>query len=169
MRYTDFYIELGKLIYAVAKSDGNIQDVEIEKFHNIVKDKLLPLEDSLDDFGSDNAFYTEFEFEKLVERNASIKESYSSFVTFLEEHKSAITDDVKKVCLDVVEEMASIGSAMLLLLKWDDDRKRLVDQLHGYGISLKIVLITDEESPDQPENALIFKPRDVFMGNIRDL
>ena len=78
-------------------------------------------------------------------------------------------EPIKKLESTVVEEMASIGSAMLLLLKWDDDRKRLVDQLQGYGISLKIVLITDKETPDQPENAIVFRPKDVFMGNIRDL
>ena len=78
-------------------------------------------------------------------------------------------EPLTKLQSTVVEEMASIGSAMLLLLKWDNNRKKLVDQLQGYGISLKIVFITDEEIPDKPDNALILSPKDVFAGNIRDL
>jgi uncharacterized protein (DUF58 family) len=69
----------------------------------------------------------------------------------------------------VIEEMASIGSAMLLLLHWDDARKKFVDQLHLYGIALKIILITDEELTEYPEDALILRPDDIFAGNIRSL
>jgi uncharacterized protein (DUF58 family) len=78
-------------------------------------------------------------------------------------------EPLKKLETTVIEEMASIGSAMLLLLKWDKDRKRLVDQLHEYGIELKIVLISNEEFTELPDDALIFSPEDVFNGHIRDL
>jgi uncharacterized protein (DUF58 family) len=66
----------------------------------------------------------------------------------------------------VLEEMASIGSAMLLLLHWDSARKKFVDHLHQYGIALKIILISNQPAPELPDNALLLRPADIFAGNI---
>ena len=78
-------------------------------------------------------------------------------------------EPIKKLETTVIEEMANIGSAMLLLLKWDDARKELVEQLNQYGITIKIVIISSSPSHDYPDNALILHPDDVFAGNIRNL
>ena len=79
------------------------------------------------------------------------------------------TEPIEKLESAVIEEMASIGSAMLLLLKWDDARKELVEQLYQYGITLKIVIITSSPSDDYPENAMILHPKNVLAGHIRNL
>ena len=78
-------------------------------------------------------------------------------------------EPIRKLEEAVVEEMASIGSAMLLLLQWDEARRELVEQLRSYGIALKIVIITDTELKEYPENALVLHPKDVFAENIQDL
>ncbi len=79
------------------------------------------------------------------------------------------TESINKLESAVIEEMAGIGSAMLLLLKWDDARKELVEQLHQHGITLKIIIISLTQSDDYPDNAMVLHPRDVFLGHIRNL
>ena len=57
-----YYIELGKLLFAIAKSDAKVQEKEILGFKKLILSELLKLEDSTDQFGTDNAFFSEFEF-----------------------------------------------------------------------------------------------------------
>jgi uncharacterized protein (DUF58 family) len=78
-------------------------------------------------------------------------------------------EPLSKLQTAVVEEMASIGSAVLILLKWDEPRRRLVEQLHQYGIALKVVMISSEKSPEAPDGAQVFTPENIFAGNIRQL
>jgi len=49
MNYEDFYTQLGKLAYAVAMADGTVQQEEIDKFRDDIKELLLPLESGADD------------------------------------------------------------------------------------------------------------------------
>lgn len=71
----------------------------------------------------------------------------------------------------VVEEIASIGTAMILLLNWDKDRQKLVEQLQIYGIALKIIIITEdgEKLKDVPEHATVYHAKDILNGNVRDI
>ena len=59
----DFYIIFGKLLYALAKSDGFIQEIEKNKIMELVKDKMVLIEQQNDFSGTDLAYYTEFAFE----------------------------------------------------------------------------------------------------------
>ena len=78
-------------------------------------------------------------------------------------------EPLSKLKAAVVEEMASIGSAVLLLFKWDEPRRQLVEQLQQYGIALKIVIITSDKSPEVPQGARVFSPGNIFAGNVRAL
>ena len=72
----------------------------------------------------------------------------------------------------VLEEVASIGSAMLILLNWDKERKQLVDQLQSYGVKLKIIFITENPKKiihNLPKNTQIFTPNEIFSGKIRSI
>ncbi|MEA3494656.1 MAG: hypothetical protein U9R42_01330, partial [Bacteroidota bacterium] len=106
MDYKQFYIELGRLIYAIAKSDGEVQKEEVSIFKKILNEELLPLEDATDEFGTDSAFYTEFEFENLSERDATVNETFVSFIKFLKSNKKDVTEEIKQVCLNSVIKVA---------------------------------------------------------------
>ncbi len=123
MNYKQFYTELGKLSYAIAKSDGSIKEVEKEEFLKIIKDELLPFEKSVDDSGTDSAYYTEFEFETLMERNAGVDETFKSFIDFVEKHKSAINGKLKQRCLNVVNKIALTYKGM------EEPEKVLIEKL----------------------------------------
>jgi hypothetical protein len=69
-----------------------------------------------------------------------------------------------------MEEIAGIGSAVLLLLKWDDDRKKLVEHMRSFGVQLKIIVLSDDAS-FLPEGTQVshFRPQDVLEGNVTEL
>jgi uncharacterized protein (DUF58 family) len=72
----------------------------------------------------------------------------------------------------VLEEIASIGSAMLIFLNWDKQRKKLVEQLQSHGVNLKIIFITknsDKIIDGIPKNSRFFTPEEIFSGNIRNI
>ena len=71
----------------------------------------------------------------------------------------------------VMEEIAGIGSAVLLLLKWDDDRRKLVEHMRGFGVQLKIIVISDEASSSMPKGPQIshHHPQDILTGKVTEL
>lgn len=106
MDYNTFYIEFGRLLYAIAKSDGFVQKEEWEKVIRIVREELTPLDDSEDEFGTDNAFYAEFEFERLVDRQSSVKDAFLSFIMFTKENLDAMPQELRKTVIRSVEKVA---------------------------------------------------------------
>lgn len=71
----------------------------------------------------------------------------------------------------VIEEIAGIGSVMLLLLKWDEPRKKLVEQLQMRGVAIKIIFITEDRDhiTEIPDNADVYTADEIFNGNVRDI
>ena len=106
MNFKQFYIELGRLLYAIAKSDGAIQKEEIEEFYKILREEVLSFESSTDEFGTDRAFYTEFEFESLMDKNAGMNQTFLSFIKFMRKNKAHVTEDIKQLCTNAVERVA---------------------------------------------------------------
>lgn len=95
----NFYIELGKLMYAVAKTDGTIHPNEVRVLKKLIKTELVPDEKETDEFGTDTAFYTEFEFDVYEDMNISASLAYDSFITFVKEHDRYVTKDMRKKAL----------------------------------------------------------------------
>jgi hypothetical protein len=106
MKYRNFYSELGKLLYAAADIDGVITKEEKLRLLDIVKRELLPAEKKKDNFGTNDAFYTEIEFEFLDEQIADPVAAFESFVNFVEDHKTALTEPQLKACMHVTREVA---------------------------------------------------------------
>jgi len=67
----------------------------------------------------------------------------------------------------VLDEIAGIGSAILVLLDWNEERRRLVEQLRRHGVALKLVMIRDGIPTEHPDEALELDPDDIFSGNVR--
>ncbi len=101
MNYTDFYSELGKLMYAIAKADGRVGNEEYNTLKEIVREELLPFEGSTDEFGTDNAFYTEMEFDYLEDNFGDPVSAFNSFIDYVDTHKSTfnlkIVDLIKRI------------------------------------------------------------------------
>ncbi len=91
-----YYKELGKLLYAVAKADGKINPNEVQELKRIIKSELVPAEKETDKFGTDAAFYTEFEFEAYEELDMDADLAYDSFISFVKEHNNYVTLEMRE-------------------------------------------------------------------------
>ena len=102
-----FYKELGRLLYAIAAADGTVQDKELATLKRIVKEELAPLEASTDHFGTDQAYITEFEFEVLAERDASVEEAFDSFVAYMARHRNDLGERRKALIYKAADSVAT--------------------------------------------------------------
>lgn len=106
MLYKEFYAELGKLLYAVADVNGVITQREKRTIKDIVKKELVPKEKHKDEFGTDAAFYAEFEFDVLDELYLDPEEALRSFIGFVEEHHTAFDRRMINACIRLAEKLA---------------------------------------------------------------
>lgn len=83
MKYQEYYTQLGRLLYAIAKIDGKVQKKERQELKRIVQDELLKLADTKDEFNTHAAFATEFEFDVLHEQGLGAEEAYLSFQEYV--------------------------------------------------------------------------------------
>lgn len=107
MEFKEYYSQLGKLLYAIADIDQVISIKEKNKLLEIVKNELLPIENRQDEFGTNLAYYAEFEFDFLDEEIMDASSVFQSFIDFLEMHQTAIDEHTKKVTLQIAEELAA--------------------------------------------------------------
>jgi len=106
MIYKNFYVELGNLLYAIAKSDGLISQREWNAVHESVVQKLVPNEPHTDEYGMDAAYYVEMQFETLQEQGADAQDAFTSFIDYVEEHHTAFDERLKKATLAIAETVA---------------------------------------------------------------
>jgi hypothetical protein len=105
MEATLFYKELGRLLYAIAAADGRVQQKEKDTLKWVVKDLLVPVESGMDHHGTDQAYITEFEFDVLLEREATSDEAFESFMTYMDGHRHHLTTERRELvytCADAV-------------------------------------------------------------------
>ena len=105
MIYKNFYAEVGKLLYAIAKADGSITPEEIKAIHKMVLNDLVPLENSTDEFGTDSAFYVEMEFDYLNENFQDPDVAFNSFVDYVDDHYTAFDYHLKDAVFRVAETL----------------------------------------------------------------
>ncbi|MBN1863894.1 MAG: DUF58 domain-containing protein [Victivallales bacterium] len=86
--------------------------------------------------------------------------------------ESEVKDPMPLLSGKMLDEISGIGSAVLLLLGWDQARKELVESLGRHGIALKVVILGDQADAHAgraPENCIFISPEQVLSGQIRDL
>lgn len=106
MIYREFYKELGNLLYAIAKADGKISKKEFEELKLLVRKELAAFNGTIDEFGSDLAFFTEFEFEFEDERVESPADAYLSFITFVKANEERVDGKLRHLALRMAEKIA---------------------------------------------------------------
>lgn len=104
MEIKEFYIHLGKLLYSVAMADGKVQDEEMQELYKLVISELA--DENMFDQEEVNVFHTEFEFEALMDKDASKDEAFSEFVKYFDENYKHFTPQMKKVTIYAVEQIA---------------------------------------------------------------
>ncbi len=103
----EFYQNLGKLFYAVAISDRRVHSKEIERLKEAVRQHWLPLDDFVDEFGTDAAFQIETVFDWLMDYEKEGHEYYEEFEAFYTEHKNLFNTEVKNLTMTTARAIAS--------------------------------------------------------------
>jgi hypothetical protein len=102
-----FYQNLGKLFYAVAAADRVVREQEIIRLKEIIRQEWLPLDDAVDDFGTDAAYQMQTVFDWLKEHNAEADACLKSFKSFMDKHSSLFTVQVMEKIWKTVNSVAS--------------------------------------------------------------
>jgi uncharacterized tellurite resistance protein B-like protein len=104
----DFYITYGKLLYALAKSDGYIQDIERARIMNLIQEKMALIEKQNDFSGTDLAYYTEFAFEAAEDFELTLEDALLEFNAHFKLHHVHFSEEQKRILTEVLEEVATI-------------------------------------------------------------
>ncbi len=69
----------------------------------------------------------------------------------------------------VLEEVAGIGAALLILLKWDLKRERFIEELRENGVFTKAVLVAEKTDGNFPSGMIFASPEQIRDGKIRSI
>jgi uncharacterized tellurite resistance protein B-like protein len=106
MDLRQLYAEIGKLLYAVADVDGMISSKEKESLHKLIQSRLTQRETHTDEFGTNDAWYAEFEFDVAEEQIMSSEEAFASFLEYVREHQKDFDPQMRDICLTLASRMA---------------------------------------------------------------
>lgn len=132
----ELYENLGKLFYATAAADEEVQKEEIRVLDEIVKKEWQPIEDSKDEFGTDLSFQIEVIFDWYKDNKLSSECAFQKFVAYKREHDKLFDDHLKSLVWKTACRIAAAfpkkdRSEVLLLI-------RLKDLLHVKNSVTKI-------------------------------
>jgi hypothetical protein len=106
MDLREFYSEIGKLLYAVADIDGVISPREKDSLHRLIQSRLTQRETHTDEYGTNDAWYAEFEFDVAEDQIMSAEDAFVSFIEYVREHQSGFDPQTRELCLTLAERMA---------------------------------------------------------------
>lgn len=101
MFYENLYRVLGKLFYSAASADGNVHLSEKEKLHQVVQNIWQPMENSADEFGTDQSNLIEFAFD-FEETESVSPEGLTEFEHFYRLNKNEFTLQIKDKVLRTI-------------------------------------------------------------------
>lgn len=104
--YTEFYKQLGNLLYAMAAIDGNVAEKEMLELRRIVKDELVPHEFRIDEFGTDAAFSVEFQFDMLQAADNGSEMAWEEVSDYLERNAAKLPERDLELMMRASERVA---------------------------------------------------------------
>jgi hypothetical protein len=105
-QYEAVYAALGRLFYAIATSDRHLAANEQRILNDSIKKRWLPLEKSVDKYGTDAAQYIGFAFDTAIAQKMDMEAAFGSFKDALAEHPSLFSEAVKTLTWDTAQAIA---------------------------------------------------------------
>lgn len=102
----ELYTRLGYLFYAIAISDGTIESAEIKKLKKAIRDRWLPAEESLDEFGSPAAFQIISVFDWLETKQIFADVAYNAFAEFFRKNRQWVDDALRENILQTAVDIS---------------------------------------------------------------
>jgi hypothetical protein len=106
MDLREFYAEIGKLLYAVADIDGVISLQEKQSLHQLIQSRLMQRETHTDEFGTNDAWYAEFEFDVAEDQVMNAGDAFESFLEYVRENQHGFDVRTRELCITLAERMA---------------------------------------------------------------
>jgi uncharacterized tellurite resistance protein B-like protein len=106
MDIREFYIAIGKLLYAVADADSVISGQEKKELYQLINSRLIERESHTDQFGTNDAWYAAFEFEAAEEMGMTAGEAFVEFEEYIRNHWDAMDNDLKGICMQLADKIA---------------------------------------------------------------
>lgn len=107
MFYQELYTVLGKLFYYTAGIDGKVQPAEREALQKLITSKWMPLEDSVDEFGTDQSAIINFSFDYEESENVSNK-ALETFEEFYKGNKEKFSPQIR---YNIIQTVTAIAGA----------------------------------------------------------
>lgn len=101
------YQLLGRVFYATAKADQDINEAEVATLKRVVKEQWLQVEESTDEFDSDAAHQIEIVFDYLLANEADESNALEDLEKFKLAHPSVFTAEISKLIMDTASKIAS--------------------------------------------------------------
>ncbi len=99
-------------------------------------------------------------------RSLSCLDNILDILACIEPSKEKKLDDVTPIILN---EVRSIGSAVVIVLDWDEERRKFVQTLRNNGVAVKILLVMEGTEVAVPEDVRILEPSDILRGGVKRL
>ena len=106
MDIKQFYIAMGKLLYAIADADSVITKQEREELYKLISSRLTHREIHTDQFGTNDAWYTVFEFEAAEDAGMTATEAFSEFEDFIRENWRSMGKEMKDTIMVLADRLA---------------------------------------------------------------
>lgn len=117
---TLFYVQLGKLFYAIAASDKVVRDEEFSKLKKCILDYWLEVDNLKDSLGHDAAHLISIVFEGVEAFNEDPQDMYDAFINYKNEHPHFYTLEVKNIIIQtawsVARSFSGVNKAELVML-----------------------------------------------------
>lgn len=106
MDIRQFYIAMGKLLYAVADADSVITRQERDELYRLISSRLTHREFHTDEYGTNDAWYAVFEFEAAEDAGLTANEAFNEFAEFMQENWGIMDDDLRNICMMLADRLA---------------------------------------------------------------
>ncbi|MBU0489743.1 MAG: hypothetical protein KKA07_05750 [Bacteroidetes bacterium] len=123
MTYNEFYTEFARLLLSISSETHAKKKEGISHFRAAVKQQLIKLEGSRDDFNLGDEMYTEFELEEMAEEHHNMQEAFKSFSNFIQNNSKSINQQLKVLIRDSVVKVAEANPDLM------PEEKKLVASL----------------------------------------
>ena len=131
-----FYTELGRLLYAVANADDDINRKEKETITKLIQERMLQHEMDQDQFGTNEAWQTQFAFDTAEDSTLDPKAVLDEFLVYSDAHKKELSDEELQLGISLAEHLADAyrhknkkENSMLTTLRshlWNIHRSQLI-------------------------------------------
>ncbi len=110
------FTEIGRMAYAVAKSNGEVKEKEVENIFYFIDEEMEELRNY-------DVMVVGEEFTKLRRMNASARDAFSMFSSFIEHNGHLLHQSIKRMCIRLALRIAHADESA------DETEMAMIDKL----------------------------------------